>query len=157
MSTVVGDNTDLKTKLQKKIAEAQGRRTGSTLRTARGMVSKGERNKLSKDVRRKGVKALAEKLGVTDPKTIDLIRDMIRTGEVKNVEELTKRLGEHKAQQAMHEEAQELASQGPPPELQDDITQQMTIPSLPGNHPQRKSLKPPVVPKSIQTWLQSGV
>ena len=151
------DTTDLKTKLQKKIAEAQGRPTGSTLRSARSMVSKSERNKLSKDVRRKGVKALAEKLGVTDPKTIDLIRDMIRNREVKSVEELTKWLGEQKAQQVMHEEAQELASQGPPPELQDDITQQMTIPSLPGNHPQRKTLKPPVVPKSIQSWLQSGV
>jgi hypothetical protein len=150
-------NEDLKTKLQKKIAEAQGRRTGTTLRSARSMVSKQERNKLSKEVRKKGVKALAEKLGVTDPKTMDLIRDMIKTGEVKSVEELTKRLGEVKAQEAMHEEAKELAAQGPPPELEDNTMEQMTIPSLPGNHPQRKTLKPPVVPKSIQTWLQTGV
>jgi len=151
---------DLRQKLQSKIRQVNGQRTGATLRNARSMVSKREKNELLREVRKKGVRAITQKLGITDRETEEMIAKMISNGDVANAEELVKRITQVKTKNAMDQDARVLASQGPPPEIFQNTAEQTVIPTLPGANPKRKTLKPLKdtlqVKGAFQDWLNAG-
>lgn len=138
------DKQELRDKLHKKINGLKSRRCGDTLRSARSMVSKTERQKLQKEVRKQGVDALANKLGITDPEMKRLITKMIKDGDVTTMDEILAKLGDIQNKQKekkekMDEEAKKLKDVGPPTEVLNTDFIQEAIPTLPGA---RKRLKP---------------
>lgn len=150
-----------KKKLREKLAVMRGRRTGVTLRQAKNDMAKKQKNELLRDVRKQGVRALTKKLGVNDPEVDKMVANMIRTGEVKDADELVKRIGEVQAKKKLEDEAKSMSNDKLPAELDNVASDVSAIPSLPGANPKRAALKPlsralAQQPKGFQEWLEQG-
>lgn len=74
---------NLRDKLKMKLSKMTERRTGIQKTTEK--VSRQERQKIQRDVRKEGVRALTKKLGIDkDPELEKIITQMIRSGEATN-------------------------------------------------------------------------
>ena len=160
---------ELRDRYRQRLQEMNGRRTGVTMRTAKGNLGKREQNDLAREIRKKGVKALTQKLGVgDDPELERMIANMIQSGELSNADQLVQRVTElqqerqsQRAKEAMDQEAKKLMDDakkhGLPPELDNVGSEAAVIPTLPGANPRvRKALKP-LLQNGFQDWLQQGV
>jgi hypothetical protein len=127
-------------KLSQKLSQMSSRRTGKTLRSARKMVKKDDKNKLMREVRKNGVKALTKRLGITDPETERMVASMVATGDVSSAEDLIARIQSNAQNQERKRVAQQMQDQGPPMEVQS--TAEEPIATLPGASMKRKTLKP---------------
>lgn len=150
---------DLLKKYHTRMTELKNIRTSATLRNARQTVSKKEQTKLAREVRKKGVKALTSKLGINDPEIEQMVATLIKNGEVKDADEVVKKIAEYHARKKNQADVHALEQKGPPPEILENTA---AIPSLPGANPKRKSLKPlqqtfnNPVNINFEQWLKEG-
>jgi len=149
MSTELQNTDALRQRLHQRLGQMTGRRTGASLRTAKGSMSKKDKNNLLRDLRKKGVKALTQKMGIKDPEVEKMVADMIRTGDAKDADDLVRRVTEIQAKRKMDQEATSrqreairMAQQPPPPEIQEVGTEASAIPTLPSANVKRKTLRP---------------
>jgi len=76
-------SSSIRDKLRMKLSKMTERRTGIQKTTEK--VSRQERQKIQRDVRKEGVRALTKKLGIDkDPELEKIITQMIRSGEATN-------------------------------------------------------------------------
>jgi hypothetical protein len=174
-SVTIMEMTGLQKTFREKLEIIKGRRTGATLRAARGSLPKAERNKIKRDVRKNGVKALATRMGIADDVAVEtFMGDLIRTGEVKTTEELIARVEEYKRRSITPISTSDNEAQShPAPTTVDldnrqhgvDMVQDVMsapIQSLPGANPRRKQLKamstrPPLAAAHTSNNLQASL